>query len=102
LLEKVFRPSVSPNPKSRWIVDSEKLRTARLIKRLPHLFGRNKKPPARLAGATIVAIGTFQDSSLVQGGGLVIDYRPMKEKQTRRAILEFDGTEMWVHSDGAF
>ena len=75
--------------------------SARIIKKLPHIFGRHRKVPPDLIGATITAIGTFNDSSIAEGGGLVIDYLASREPtQPRRAILAFDGTEMWLDSDG--
>jgi hypothetical protein len=83
------------------VKDNSPLQKTRIIKKLPHIFGRHRTVPRNLIGATIVQIGTFSDSSLAEGGGLVIDYSANGEPgQTRRAILAFDGTEMWVASDG--
>ena len=76
----------------------QKLRDAPVIRKLPHRFGRNKPVPKDLEGATIVQVGTLRDSSLVEGGGLVIDYRPAGAERTRRAILAFDETAMWLES----
>jgi len=84
------------------VTENKRARTnGRIIKKLPHIFGRHKKVPSDLIGATIVSVGTFSDTSLAPGGGLVIDYLATREPtQPRRAILAFDGTEMWVDSDG--
>jgi hypothetical protein len=73
----------------------DKLLTARLIKWLPHIGGRNEALPDGIEGATIVRIGTPKDASLVEGGGLVIDYRPAGSAAVRRAVLAFDETAMW-------
>ena len=99
MLEKI--PAVRLLLEMRWALENEKLRTAKVIDWLPHMFGRNESVPDGLVGATIVQIGTFKDTSLVEGGGLVIDYLPPQATQTRRAILAFDGTEMWLDSDAS-
>ena len=74
------------------------LRRACLVKRLPSIFGRGAAIPQELEGATIVAVGTLRDRSAVEGGGLVIDYRPLDIVETHRLVLAFDETAMWVES----
>jgi hypothetical protein len=51
-------------------MDKEKLLTAPLMNCFPHIFGRNEAVPEDIVGATIISIGTFEDSDLVEGGGL--------------------------------
>ena len=63
---------------------------------LPHLFGRNEAIPLGLIGATILQVGTYEDSNLVETGGLVIDYRPAGTSEARRVVFAFNDVAMWV------
>ena len=54
----------------------------------------------RMIGATIVRIGAPDDADL-DGGGLVIDYRPAGSTEVWRAVLAFHEAGMWVVHDGA-
>jgi len=55
--------------------------------------------PAALIGCTIKRIGSVSDQNGFEGG-LVIDYKPVGAA-TRRIILDFNESGMWVHSDTA-
>jgi hypothetical protein len=74
----------------------KQIASAKILNRLP---GRSAAAvvPDDLLGATIVNVGTFRDRSLVEGGGLVIDYRPTGG-ETQRLVLAFDETAMWVEA----
>lgn len=80
--------------------NSDCLRQAAVIQKLPDLFGRNVSLPVGLPGATIIQIGTPSDASLVEGGGLVIDYQPITGAQ-RRVVFGGNDTAMWVVEDFA-
>jgi hypothetical protein len=75
----------------------EYLRKAKIVEMLPGIFAsdENRPVPAGLVGAAIIAIGTFDDRSLVGGGGLAIDYQPPGSTTVRRAVFAFDETAMW-------
>jgi hypothetical protein len=77
----------------------EKLRDARIVKKLPDIFGRRQPIPKDLVGATILRFGTYQDGSLVEGGGLVIDFQPAGADETHRLVLAFNDTAMWVAAE---
>ena len=68
-----------------------------LIPRLPDVFNPTKgeEIPANLIGSKIVAFGTTNER--VEGGGLVLDYRPQKTKKVRRLVLAFNELGMWIH-----
>ena len=67
---------------------------------LPGCFGGNEYVPEELNGATIKFVGTFENQDLIQGGGLVIDYVPSNQKESKRIILEFTSNAMWVSDSG--
>ncbi len=75
------------------------LQSAKTVNMLPHVFRRNAPVPSSLVGATIVGIGTFADAGLVEGGGLVIDYRPADSVDTKRLVLGFNDEAMWVEAE---
>jgi hypothetical protein len=77
-------------------MSESQFRTAATLNKLPDLFGRNEDIPEDLIGAKIVLFGTFKDNSLVDGGGLVIDYQPINSDETRRVVFAFDETAMWL------
>ncbi len=66
--------------------------------RLPNYFhpGRGGRIPDGLVGATIVRMGTFTEQGKVEGGGLVIDYRPPDSREVRRAVFAFNELGMWL------
>ncbi len=76
--------------------DFERLRSAEVVAKLPHIFGRNEDIPKDLIGAKIIRFGTFADESLVEGGGLVIEYQTTIQQETQRLVLAFDETAMWL------
>lgn len=53
-----------------------------------------------MVGATIVQIGTAEDPTLIEGGGLVIDYRPIGSKTVRRLVLGMTELGAWVAWSG--
>lgn len=77
-------------------MDREKLRIAPLMKCLPHIFGRNESVPSDLEGAEIIQVGTFEDETLVETGGLVIEYRPAGGNENRRLVFAFNDEAMWT------
>lgn len=52
--------------------------------------------PEDLIGATVVRIGAPTDYTLIEGGGLVIDYRRMEGGATMRIVLGFTELGAWV------
>ena len=70
---------------------------ARLIPRLPNWFDPNKGKdiPSDLIGATVVAVGTIDEK--IEGGGLVLDYRPRDTEPVCRLVLAFNELGMWIH-----
>jgi hypothetical protein len=74
---------------------NEILRGARIVKKLPDIFGRRDELPVGLEGAKIVQIGTFEDLSLAEGGGLVIDYLPIGSDIPNRVVFGFNELGMW-------
>ena len=68
-----------------------------LIPRLPDSFNPNRGAavPRDLIGATILAVGTTNER--IEGGGLILDYRPQKKNQVYRLILAFNELGMWIH-----
>ena len=77
-------------------VTEDKLRSLKVVNRLPDLGGHHEAIPNDLKGATIIAIGTFEDQSLVETGGLAIDYLPEGGKVARRIVLAFNDVAMWI------
>jgi hypothetical protein len=71
------------------------MKTEQVLPLLPDIFGRHDEYPAHLIDAKIVAFGTLPDRS-IEGGGLVIDYRPSGAKAVKRVIFAFCETGMWV------
>jgi hypothetical protein len=54
----------------------------------------------RMAGATLLRIGTLNTAGL-EGGGLVIDYRPAGEPRARRrAVFGFNELGLWPEWEG--
>lgn len=67
-----------------------------LVSTLPSIFSdRHDSYPPDLIGATIVRFGTMPESK-VEGGGLVIEYRPAESETTKRLTLAFNELGMWV------
>jgi hypothetical protein len=49
----------------------------------------------RMALSTIIQIGST-DEDFLEGGGLLIDYVPAGETQTRRVVFAFNELGLWV------
>jgi hypothetical protein len=60
---------------------------------------RTEPIPPGLVGATIVDIGAAPEQLDVEGGGLVIDYRPQGSDVVRRLVLAFNEIAMWVEEE---
>jgi hypothetical protein len=75
----------------------ELLKTANLIPKLPDIFWRNESIPEGIVG--VVQFVTLSDSRLVEGEGLVIDYRPSSSDAVRRVVIGSNDTAMWVEAD---
>jgi hypothetical protein len=67
--------------------------------------GRGRPFPKELDGCIIVAIGTLPPGEdgwgMIEGGGLVIDYRKPKGKKVRRIVLAFNDEGLWVDFQGS-
>ena len=72
-----------------------------LVETLPSLIRPDHAEPVpqQLLGSKIIRVGTLPPKHHVDGGGLVIEYRPKKTSQLRRMILAFTEEGMWVYSD---
>jgi hypothetical protein len=70
--------------------------TGRVIPKWPNFFDadRGEDIPTELIGATIAAIGTTRER--VEGGGLVIDYKPCGSAKVKRLVLAFNEVGMWA------
>jgi hypothetical protein len=68
-----------------------------IIPKLPDRFHPTEGDafPAELIKAKIVRFGTTEER--VEGGGLVIDYRPCGSNEVRRLHLGFNELGMWIH-----
>jgi hypothetical protein len=79
--------------------DAESDRAARkIIPKLPDYFRLEEgdKFPADLIESEIVGFGTINEAH-VEGGGLVIDYKPRGSAQIQRLHLAFNELGMWIH-----
>jgi hypothetical protein len=76
-------------------------RNLELLPKLPHYFRPHdgEEIPSDLVGATIIRIGTPAEAGLIEGGGLVIDYRPEGSTEVRRVVFGFNELAMWVASN---
>ena len=65
---------------------------------LPKSFhcGAGDPVPVELIGATILRFGQSPNFA-VEGGGLVIEYRPAKGNYVKRLVLAFTELGMWIH-----
>lgn len=52
--------------------------------------------PAGLVGASIIRFGAAPKSAGLEGGGLVIDYRPHGQNHVVRVVLSMNELGMWV------
>jgi hypothetical protein len=71
-----------------------------ILPNLPDRFhpDRGDEFPEDLLGSTIVRIGTIAEQGLVEGGGLVIDYRPAGSEAAKRLVLAFNDLGMWIET----
>jgi hypothetical protein len=78
------------------------LSTVEVVPRLPAWFGVNRghELPEDLTGAVIVRIGAVSVEQAVEGGGLVIDYRPSASEEIKRVVFAFNELGMWVRYSG--
>jgi hypothetical protein len=69
-----------------------------VVQLLPDYFDytRGDPVPDDLVGSVIVNIGTIPVNGAVEGGGLVVDYRPHGSQEIRRIVLAFNDCGMWV------
>lgn len=77
---------------------ANKLRAMTPLSTLPKVFQPHGggEIPDGLIGANIVRFGAVPESSLVEGGGLIIDYIPKRSEKIKRAVFEFTELGMWV------
>lgn len=78
--------------------ENSHLKSAKIVRKLPDIFRRRDKLPEGLEGATIIAIGSLRDPNVVEGGGLVIDYRPAGANSTSRVVLASNELGMWIEA----
>ena len=69
-----------------------------VVPELPDHFGpgRGDAIPADIVGAEILQLGAVSERRAVEGGGLVIDYRPAGATVERRVVFAFNELGMWV------
>ena len=80
-------------------MDDAKVQPAGFLAMLPSFFrGQNRSRPNDLIGATIVRFGTIPGEK-VEGGGLVIDYKPVGSDEAKRIVFGFNELGMWVDSE---
>lgn len=56
--------------------------------------------PEDLIGAQIINIGSPADPGRLEGGGLVIDYKPAGSDQVKRLVLAFNELGIWIKHVG--
>ena len=74
-----------------------------LVNRMPSTIGpddTDRPFPKDIIGARVVRVATPEDSSLIEGGGLVIDYVPAYETRVVRLVLGFTELGMWIQFCG--
>jgi len=52
--------------------------------------------PPDIVGAKIVCLGAAPRECDVEGGGLIIDYIPQGENESKRLVLAFNELGMWI------
>jgi hypothetical protein len=82
---------------------NESLSTLIPTGRLPDYFhpSQGDELPDGIIGSTIVAFGGGPDRCALEGGGLIIDYRPEGQACTMRAVLKFSELGMWITYSGS-
>lgn len=77
------------------------INTISVLDRLPDSFGHpGDSFPSDLIGSTIIRFGAVSEIHVIEGGGLVIDYRPRNSERIRRAIFGFNELGMWMEFSG--
>ena len=77
------------------ITDTDKFRVGNSLPNRSSLTPADPVPPD-MVGAQIIKIGSAPDRLEIEGGGLVVEYRPVGGK-ARRVIFAFNENGMWVH-----
>jgi len=52
-----------------------------------------------MVGATIVRIGSTEEDG-IEGGGLIIDYRPADSNAIKRVVFAFNESGLWSEWEG--
>jgi hypothetical protein len=69
-----------------------------ILAALPSVFARYADLPGDMVGATIIRMGTIPDLE-VEGGGLVIDYKPRGSRCAKRVVFGFNDVALWIESE---
>jgi hypothetical protein len=81
----------------------KKYANAEIVPEEPALFpsGYGRRLPRKITGATIIRIGRPKEQiAHLEGGGLIIDYRPKGSEKTYRAVFAFTELGMWIVANG--
>jgi hypothetical protein len=80
------------------MAEPQDYRSAEIVESFPRALSRREGERDDLlcdmAGATIVRIGSIEDADL-EGGGLVIDYKPRGVSGARRVVFAFNELGLW-------
>jgi hypothetical protein len=77
------------------------LSSASVIPRLPDWRDSARRGdtfPPDIIGATIIHFGAAPTECGLEGGGLIIDYVPHGDSESKRLVLAFNELGMWVES----
>jgi hypothetical protein len=80
---------------------SRDLLNAPIIPRLPDWRDpqhRGDKLPRDIIGSTIVGFGAAPRECDLEGGGLIIDYKPSGSTEAKRAVFAFNELGMWLET----
>jgi hypothetical protein len=82
-------------------VTTIELERTRVVPKLPAITTKGRDGiPSDLIGSEVIAFGTLPNANAIEGGGLVIDYRPAGEQETRRVVFGFTELGMWLEFRG--
>jgi hypothetical protein len=80
------------------MAESQDYRSAEIIESFPRALGRREWERddllRHMAGAIIIRIGSIEDADL-EGGGLVVDYKPRGANGTVRVVFAFNELGLW-------
>jgi hypothetical protein len=80
------------------MAEPQDYRSAKIIEAFPRALCRREGERddllRHMAGATIIRIGSIEDTDL-EGGGLVIDYKPRGISDTLRVVFAFNELGLW-------